>query len=184
MVQFKRLSRRDTLRMTGLGIVTRTAGCLDALGFGSDSGAGPDPVGLSGGAFDYQGGETAYMPSPTATGKGRITASATVVGVVDNLDIDPGDTDAGELCLDVLAGSLERALAAVEPAGHRRLEGDLYLPTLDPLGVAAALDLVELVAHPDVRRAVVWRPPVVRWLLALLIDGAGECCVAAPAPNE
>jgi len=76
------------------------------------------------------------------------------------------------------------AWSARSRLSNRRLEGDLYLPTLDPLGVAAALDLVELVAHPDVRRAVVGRPPVMRWLLILLVDGAGERCVAAPAPNQ
>jgi len=56
MTQFERLSRRDALRAAGLGTVTGLAGCLDALDSGSDPGGGPDPVDLSGGAFDYQGG--------------------------------------------------------------------------------------------------------------------------------
>jgi len=127
------------------------------------------------------GGLVAPLEQITADPRPR-TNRPSAVG--DDLDIHIGNADAGKLCADVLAGGIERTLATVEPAGDRRLEGDTYLPAVDLLAVAAALDLVELVAHPDVRRVAVRRPPVARRLLALLVEGSRERGIAAPATNE
>jgi nitrous oxide reductase accessory protein NosL len=48
------VTRRRLLASLGTGTVAGSAGCLGA--FGSDSAETPDPVDLSGGKFDYQGG--------------------------------------------------------------------------------------------------------------------------------
>jgi len=47
------VTRRGALRAVGVGAVAGLAGCLGALG---DDGTAPDPVDLSGGKFDYEGG--------------------------------------------------------------------------------------------------------------------------------
>jgi len=48
------VTRRRALRAVGAGAVAGLAGCLGALG--DDGGAAPEPVDLSGGTFDYEGG--------------------------------------------------------------------------------------------------------------------------------
>lgn len=49
-------TRRGLLRAVGAGAVAGLAGCLGALDSGGDAGQAPDPVGLSGPTFDYEGG--------------------------------------------------------------------------------------------------------------------------------
>ena len=75
--------------------------------------------------------------------------------IFDDLDFDLGlsDIEAGKLRPDVLSGRLDRPVERFEAAWHRRFEGDLDLAAVDTLGVPAAVDLVELVADPDVGRA-------------------------------
>lgn len=51
---FQSVTRRRLLGALGVGTLAGFAGCLDA--FESDSGDVPEPVDLSGGKFDYQGG--------------------------------------------------------------------------------------------------------------------------------
>ena len=50
----RNMPRRDALKLFGAGTVVGFAGCSGSLGSGS--GSVPDPVDLSGGKFDYQGG--------------------------------------------------------------------------------------------------------------------------------
>jgi len=48
------VTRRGALRAVGAGALAGLAGCVDSLGTGAES--APEPVDLSGGTFDYEGG--------------------------------------------------------------------------------------------------------------------------------
>ena len=81
-------------------------------------------------------------------------------------------------------GGLDGLLAVLEAPRHRRLEGDPDLLAVDLDRRAAAFDLVERVADPDVGSVLVGRALVGRRLLTPLEDGPREVGPTAVALYE
>ncbi len=84
----------------------------------------------------------------------------------------------------MFAGGTGRLLAGVEPAGHRRLEGDVDLLAVHLLDGAAALNLIELVADPHVGGVLVGCALEPRRSLPSLVQRAGERSAPCFATDE
>jgi hypothetical protein len=102
-----------------------------------------------------------------------------------DLDLDglPRDAEADELRADVIRRRLDGRLPGLEAPRQRRLEGDLDLAVAEPLGLPAALDLVEGVADPHVGRVVVGRAAERRRVLAGFVQRARQLGPVCGPPN-